>query len=81
MPVLDVPVVVKDNKITHTFTNDDVNETKFVSAKYYFGVNIETNYEVNSFIYNQIGSESEFEKNFPEFKDAVSEDDETRGIR
>ncbi|MEY8742799.1 hypothetical protein AB9M62_25380 [Bacillales bacterium AN1005] len=79
LPVLDVPVEVKDNKIIHTFTNDDVNETKFISAKYYFGVNIETNYEVNSFIYNQIGSESEFEKNFPEFKDSVSEDDETRG--
>mgnify|MGYP001110217005 CR=1 FL=1 len=79
LPVSDVKEIVKDKRISHTFTNDDVNGTKFVSAKYYFGVEIETNYDVNSFIYNQIVSESDFEEQFPEFKDSVYEDDENGG--
>lgn len=77
--VIEVPEVVKDNKITHTFSNEDVNDTKYISAAYYFGVSIQTNYDVNSYIYEKVATAADFEQQFPDFKDSVLDDDENGG--
>jgi hypothetical protein len=79
LPVLDVEVIVKDHKISHTFTNEDVKESKFVSAKYYYGIKVPTSFEINPFIYEKYSDDIEFEKQFPEFKDSVLWDDELVG--
>jgi hypothetical protein len=73
---VEVDAVVKDQKITHTFTNEDVNGTKYVSATYYYKVSIPTNSDTNSFINESYPNESDFEKAFPEFKDSVIENEE-----
>jgi hypothetical protein len=74
-----VKKTVKDHKIIHTYTDEDVNNTKFVSTKYYLGIRIPVNTESNSYIIEQYPLNTDFEKAFPEFKESVLSDEEQGG--